>query len=115
MDNQKSVFTSYTGQYPVSKTLRNELIPVGRTLEHILREGLLKNDEKRALNLPNYQKKQLFLGKMQTKFRKYQKMACKMVKHCVKYIVNELSECIIHTYGGINPCQTDFFRPLCIK
>ena len=34
---------------------------------------LLKNDEKRALNLPNYQKKQLFLGKMQTKFRKYQK------------------------------------------
>ena len=48
MDNQKSVFTSYTGQYPVSKTLRNELIPVGRTLEHILREGLLKNDEKRA-------------------------------------------------------------------
>ena len=48
MDNTTSIFTPFIGQYPVSKTLRNELIPVGRTLEHILREGLLKNDEKRA-------------------------------------------------------------------
>lgn len=48
MDNKTSIFTPFIGQYPVSKTLRFELKPVGKTLEHITREGLLQHDEKRA-------------------------------------------------------------------
>lgn len=36
--------------YPVSKTLRFELIPQGKTFEHIEKDGLLTNDEKRAAN-----------------------------------------------------------------
>lgn len=48
MDNNTSIFTPFIGQYPVSKTLRFELKPVGKTLEHITREGLLQHDEKRA-------------------------------------------------------------------
>lgn len=48
MDNTTSIFTPFIGQYPVSKTLRFELKPVGKTLEHITREDLLQHDEKRA-------------------------------------------------------------------
>ena len=40
--------TDFTGLYPVSKTLRFELIPQGRTLEHIEKNGLLEQDEHRA-------------------------------------------------------------------
>ena len=37
-----------TGLYPVSKTLRFELRPMGRTLENIERKGLITQDEQRA-------------------------------------------------------------------
>lgn len=45
---KQTIFTPFIGQYPVSKTLRFELKPVGKTLEHITKEGLLQHDEKRA-------------------------------------------------------------------
>ena len=45
---KETIFTPFIGQYPVSKTLRFELKPVGKTLEHITREDLLQHDEKRA-------------------------------------------------------------------
>ena len=37
-----------TGQYSLSKTLRFELKPIGKTLEHIGQKGLLTQDEQRA-------------------------------------------------------------------
>ena len=37
-----------TGQYSLSKTLRVELKPIGKTLEHIEQKGLLTQDEQRA-------------------------------------------------------------------
>ena len=38
----------FTGLYPISKTLRFELIPQGKTLAHIEANGLLTQDEHRA-------------------------------------------------------------------
>ena len=38
----------FTGLYPVSKTLRFELQPIGKTKENIEKNGILKRDEKRA-------------------------------------------------------------------
>jgi len=43
----------FTNQYPLSKTLRFELIPQGKTLEHIQEKGFLEQDDKRAID---YQK-----------------------------------------------------------
>lgn len=43
----------FTNQYSLSKTLRFELIPQGKTLEHIQQKGLLDQDTDRALS---YQK-----------------------------------------------------------
>lgn len=40
--------SAFTNQYQVSKTLRFELIPQGKTLEHIQKKGLINEDEKRA-------------------------------------------------------------------
>lgn len=40
--------TEFIGLYPLSKTLRFELIPQGRTLENIEKNGLLESDEHRA-------------------------------------------------------------------
>ncbi len=40
--------TDLTGIYPLSKTLRFELKPIGKTLEHIERNGLIAQDEQRA-------------------------------------------------------------------
>jgi len=40
--------TDFTGLYPLSKTLRFELIPQGKTLEHIEKNGLLESDKHRA-------------------------------------------------------------------
>lgn len=37
-----------TNLYPVSKTLRFELQPIGKTKEHIEKNGILQRDEKRA-------------------------------------------------------------------
>lgn len=41
-------FQDFTNQYVISKTLKFELIPQGRTLEHIEAKGLLTEDEHRA-------------------------------------------------------------------
>ncbi|NDP22346.1 MAG: type V CRISPR-associated protein Cas12a/Cpf1 [Paludibacter sp.] len=40
--------TDFTGLYPLSKTLRFELIPQGKTLEYVVSNGLLEKDEHRA-------------------------------------------------------------------
>ena len=37
-----------TGLYSLTKTLRFELKPIGKTLEHIERKGILTQDEQRA-------------------------------------------------------------------
>lgn len=39
---------TFTNVYPISKTLRFELKPIGRTLEYIQEQGLLNHDEHRA-------------------------------------------------------------------
>lgn len=44
----KTIFENFTNQYPVSKTLRFELIPQGKTRDFIEQKGLLKQDEERA-------------------------------------------------------------------
>ena len=41
-------FSDFTGLFSLSKTLRFELKPVGKTLENIEKKGLLAEDEKRA-------------------------------------------------------------------
>ena len=47
MKNQH-LFSGFTNQYAISKTLRFELKPVGRTLEHIEKKGLITQDNQRA-------------------------------------------------------------------
>ena len=42
------MFEDFINQYPISKTLRFELKPVGKTLEHIRHKGLISQDEQRA-------------------------------------------------------------------
>jgi transposase len=42
------VFENFTNQYQLSKTLRFELKPIGKTLEHIEAKGLLAQDEARS-------------------------------------------------------------------
>ena len=49
----KSIFNSFTNSYQLSKTLRFELIPIGKTLGHIENKGLLQADANRAAS---YQK-----------------------------------------------------------
>lgn len=41
-------FNEFVGLYPISKTLRFELKPIGKTLEHIQRNKLLEDDAVRA-------------------------------------------------------------------
>ena len=41
------LFKDFTNLYPVSKTLRFELIPEGETLYYLEKNGVLENDEKR--------------------------------------------------------------------
>lgn len=41
-------FENFTGLYPISKTLRFELKPQGKTLQHIENNGLLEQDEHRT-------------------------------------------------------------------
>ncbi len=41
-------YDDFTNLYSLSKTLRFELKPIGKTLEHIQKKGLLKEDETRA-------------------------------------------------------------------
>jgi CRISPR-associated protein Cpf1 len=45
--NQNTSISQFTGLYPVSKTLRFELKPVGKTLEKIKETGIIEKDEKR--------------------------------------------------------------------
>ncbi len=45
-----------THQFPLSKTLRFELIPQGRTLEFIQKNGLLSEDEQRAIKYQEVKK-----------------------------------------------------------
>ena len=44
---KKTTFSQFTGLYPVSKTLRFELKPMGKTLEKIKETGVIENDKKR--------------------------------------------------------------------
>jgi len=44
----KTLFENFTNQYSVSKTLRFELIPQGKTRDFIEQKGLLQQDEDRA-------------------------------------------------------------------
>lgn len=46
-------FENFTGLYPLSKTLRFELRPVGTTLDNFLKSGIIEQDEHRA---ESYQK-----------------------------------------------------------
>ena len=46
----RSLFSDFTNQYPVSKTLRFELIPQGKTKEFLEKNGVLENDEERSIN-----------------------------------------------------------------
>ena len=43
-----SIFDKFTHQYQLSKTLRFELKPIGKTLENIQKKGLLDEDNRRA-------------------------------------------------------------------
>lgn len=43
-----NIFYDFTKMYPVSKTLRFELIPQRETLEYLRKNGVLDNDEKKA-------------------------------------------------------------------
>ena len=42
-------YSEFTGLYPLSKTLRFELRPVGKTIENIERNGILERDNERAV------------------------------------------------------------------
>lgn len=50
---KNSPFRQFTGLYPLSKTLRFELKPIGLTKDNIIRDGLLEQDQHRA---SSYQK-----------------------------------------------------------
>ena len=48
MKGDKRMLKSFVNLYPVSKTLRFELKPQGKTMETIERDGLIETDQKRA-------------------------------------------------------------------
>ncbi|GBR77399.1 putative CRISPR-associated protein [Candidatus Termititenax dinenymphae] len=52
----KTIFDNFTGKYSLSKTLRFELKPVGKTAEWIEKTGLLKTDEQRAIDYKEVKK-----------------------------------------------------------
>ena len=45
--SKNTSISQFTGLYPVSKTLRFELKPIGKTLEKIKETGIIENDERR--------------------------------------------------------------------
>lgn len=49
-------FQKFTRMYKLSKTLRFELIPQGRTMEHIINKNLLQSDEEKALSYKKVKK-----------------------------------------------------------
>ena len=44
-----SKYSEFTGLYPLSKTLRFELKPIGKTKENIEKNGILERDNERAI------------------------------------------------------------------
>ena len=42
-------YSDFTGLYPLSKTLRFELKPIGKTKDNIERNGILERDNQRAV------------------------------------------------------------------
>ena len=48
MTKMKSIWDEFTNMYSLQKTLRFELEPIGKTLEHIKNKGLIRQDEQRA-------------------------------------------------------------------
>ena len=49
-------YQNLTKMYPISKTLRNELIPVGKTLENIRKNGIRKADIQRKADYEHVKK-----------------------------------------------------------
>ena len=47
-EEEKRKISCLTNRYPVQKTLCEQLIPVGRTLEHFENRRLLEEDQKRS-------------------------------------------------------------------
>lgn len=41
-------YDNLTKQYPITKTIRNELIPIGKTLENIKKNEILEKDKKKS-------------------------------------------------------------------
>lgn len=60
-----SGFEQFTNKYSLSKTLRFELIPVGKTKEHFERDGLLAEDEQRA---SDYEQVKVIIDRYHKKF-----------------------------------------------
>ena len=56
---------NFVNLYPVTKTLRFKLIPVGRTKEHFDKNKLLEVDKERA---ENYKKAKLIIDKYYNEF-----------------------------------------------
>ena len=52
--------SQFTNLYPVSKTLRFELKPIGKTLENIEKDGIISEDEKRT---ENYKRVKIIIDK----------------------------------------------------
>ncbi|MBU4537068.1 MAG: type V CRISPR-associated protein Cas12a/Cpf1 [Bacteroidetes bacterium] len=46
----KNDFSNFVGRFPLSKTLRFELKPIDKTLEHINAKGLITQDQQRAVS-----------------------------------------------------------------
>lgn len=59
------MYSQFINRYPVSKTLRFELIPQGRTLEYIERDGIIAEGERRARS---YQKVKKIIDKYHKTF-----------------------------------------------
>ena len=52
------MIANFTGQYPLSKTLKFELKPIGATREFIEKKGLIEEDETRS---EDYKKVKIFI------------------------------------------------------
>lgn len=68
-------FTDFTGQYQISKTLRFRLIPVGKTLENIKKNGILTEDEQRK---KDYEAVKPILDKIYKTFADYSLADCSL-------------------------------------
>ena len=48
IDKEYSIYSKFTNKYPISKTLKFELIPIGESREYIKNNNILEEDKKRA-------------------------------------------------------------------